>query len=244
MNAGPQWLIAAPTLPIMGGMDRFGDFPRDYPTLGERMNDMMDRGMRIARRVGMAFGLSALLAIFLGAAVTDNGFVQILVTAFATLALWLPTLFAIVSIERWFGQRRRKPASAMTIDATATASSGSHWQRLAAAAPHERDRLRVLEKSLASSRQTFTAAQLDPDAHDLCVLIDRRLPELIDHQLDSLPPDDRGRKKQVAELVDLVEQFARHCGRKRDGDSSASAYQAEVLRRRFEERLSDNNLLN
>ena len=130
----------------------------------------------------------------------------------------------------------------MTVEATATPSSGRHWQRLTAVAPGQGDRLRAIQRSLTSSRTTFGSASLDPEVHDLCVLIDRRLPELIDRQLDALPPDDRGRKQAVDELVDLVEQFARHCGRKRDGDTSVSAYQAEILRRRFEERLSDNPL--
>ena len=226
----------------MSRMDRFSEFPRDYPSFGERIGDVMDRGMRIARRVGMAFGLSVLMAIFLGAAVTDNAFVQILVTIMATIGLWLPTLFAIVSIERWIGQRRRKPAGAVTIEAKATPSAANHWHRLTALAPAQRDRVHAIQRSLESSRTTFGSASLDPEAHDLCVLIDRRLPELIDRQLDALPPDDRGRRQAVSELVDLVEQFARHCGRKRDGDTSVSAYQAEVLRRRFEERLSDNGL--
>lgn len=230
----------AAAAPIMEAMDRFSDFPRDYPSFGERMNDMVERGMRIARRVGMAFGLSVIAAIFIGSAVTDNGFVQILVTIMAAIGLWPPMLFLIVGVERWFTRRRRRPAGAITIDAKPTPSSGNHWQRLTAVAPGQADRLRAIQRSLESSRTSFGSGGLDPDVHDLCVLIDRRLPELIDNQLDSLPPDDRGRKQAVGELVDLVEQFARHCGRKRDGDTSVSAYQAEVLRRRFEERLSDN----
>ena len=223
-------------------MDRFSEFPKDYPSFGERMSEMMDRGMRIARRVGLAFGLSIVMAIFVGAAVTDNAFVQILVTIMATIGLWLPTLFAIVSVEGWIDRRRRRPASAMTIEATATPSAGNHWKRLTSVAPGQTDRLRAIQRSLETSRTTFGSASLDPEVHDLCVLIDRRLPELIDRQLDALPPDDRGRRQAVGELVDLVEQFARHCGRKRDGDASGSSYQAEILRRRFEERLSDNGL--
>ena len=109
---------------------------------------------------------------------------------------------------------------------------------LTAAAPGQGERLLAMQRSLEASHRSFRAAELDPEAHDLCLLIERRLPELIDHELDSLPPDDRGRRRQVTELVDLVEQFARHCGRKRDGDRSASTYQAEILRRRFEDRLS------
>ena len=58
---------------------------------------------------------------------------------------------------------------------------------------------------------------MDADAGELCAMIDKRLPDLIDHELDSLAPDSRGRDRQVGELVDLVEQFVRHCGAKRDG---------------------------
>ena len=85
-------------------------------------------------------------------------------------------------------------------------------------------------------------ARLDPDAHDLCVLIDRRLPELIERELDSLPPGDRERRERLSSLIALVEDFARHCGRKRDGSPAGSDYQAEVLRRRFEERLAGPSL--
>ena len=204
---------------------------------------MVERGFRIARRMAIAFGLSVLAAIFIGSAVTDHAFAQILVTLLAAVGLWLPTLFAIVWAEQWIGQRRPRPANAMTIDATATAVAGSHWQRLASVAPAQRERLQAIRQSLESSRVNLGASSLDPEAHDLCVLIDRRLPELIERQLDSLPPDDRGRKQEIGALVDLVEQFARHCGRKRDGDTSVSAYQAEVLKRRFEERLGEGKLL-
>lgn len=223
-------------------MDRFSEFPRDYPGFGERLSTMIERGLRIARRMAIAFGLSMLAAIFIGSAVTDNAFAQIAVTVLAAVGLWLPTLFVIVSVESWFGKRRRTPASGATIDARAEPAAGRHWQRLAALAPGQSDRLRAIQRSLESSRTAFGSTSLNPEVHDLCVLIDRRLPELIDHQLDSLPPDDRGRKQAVGELVDLVEQFARHCGRRRDGDTSVSAQQAEVLRRRFEERLSDRGL--
>jgi hypothetical protein len=223
-------------------MDRFSAFPRDYPSFGERMSAMVERGLRIARRMAVAFGLSVLGAIFIGSAVTDNAFAQIVVTILAAIALWLPILFAIVSVESWFAKRRRQPAGAMTIDSQAALETGRHWQRLEAVAPGQSERLRAIQRSLESSRAAFQPTSLNPDVHDLCVLIDRRLPELIDHQLDSLPPDDRGRRQAVGELVDLVEQFARHCGRTRDGDPAVSAHQAEVLRRRFEERLSDRGL--
>ena len=216
-------------------MDGFSDQSGPYGAFGDRMNDIWERGLRFARRVAIAFGLSVALAIGVGAAVSDNGFVQILVTALAAFGFWLPMLFLIVGVESLFTRRRRRKAGAMTIEATATEAPPVHWQRLLALAPAERERLNAIRRSLEKSRTSLGSESLDPDSHDLCVLIDRRLPQLIEHQLESLPPDDRGRKQQIGELVDLVEQFARHCSRSGQSDPR---FNAEVLRRRFEEHLS------
>jgi len=202
----------------------------------QRLGQLYRKGMRIASRLAMAFGLSAITAIVVGGAVTDNAFVQIVVTAFATLAFWIPFFLAIVGIERLF-TRRPKPARNATIDATATVSSDG-WDRLAAMAPAHAHRVGVLQRSFERSRIALGKEHLDPDAHDLCVLIDRRLPELIDRELDDLPPDDRDRGKRIDELVDLVEQFARHCSRKGSGEEGLPRFDAQVLRRRFEERLA------
>ena len=222
--------------PIMISMERYPDIPRQYPTLSDRVSDAWDRGLRVAKRMAIAFGLSTALAIGVGAAVTDNAFSQIIVTILGAVGFWIPMLFVTVGIERFFARRAAKPRS--IDEAASVPRSSTSWQRLAAAAPGQQERLLVLRRSLDASHRSFRSASLDPDAHDLCLLIERRLPELIDHELDSLPPDDRGRRRQIDELVDLVEQFARHCGRKRDGDRSASAYQAEIIRRRFADRLS------
>lgn len=222
-------------------MDHYPGISTRHRPLSERMNGLLDRGFRIARRMAIAFGLSTVVAIGVGAAVTDNAIVQIFVTVLAAIGLWLPMMFLIVSVEGFFG-RLRRPASAATIDLAASPAPAEHWQRLIALAPDQRDRLAAIRRSLESSRLTLASAELNPDAHDLCLLIDRRLPQLIEHQLDSLPPDDRGRRKELGDLVDLVEQFARHCSRQRDGATSDSSYQAEILRRRFEERLGDNRL--
>ena len=113
------------------------------------------------------------------------------------------------------------------------------WRRLGLAAPRQRERIATLERSLDRSRTSFAGATMDADAHELCAMIDRRLPDLIDHELDSLAPDSRGRERQIGDLVDLVEQFVRHCSSKRDGAAVDSAYHAEVLKRRFEARLAD-----
>jgi hypothetical protein len=212
-----------------------GQSYEQYLPFGDRIDSFVRRGVRIASRLAMGFGLSAISAIFLGAAVTDNGFVQVLVTAFATIALWIPAFLLIFGIERLF-TRRPRPAPAA---AAAPALTNVSWSRLAAIAPSHAHRVEVLQRSFERSRLALGSADLDPDAHDLCVLIDRRLPELIDRELDDLPPDDRDRGKRLDDLIDLVEQFARHCSRKGSGEDGLSRYDAQVLRRRFEERLSN-----
>lgn len=209
--------------------------------LNDRLAQVAERGVRIAKYLVLSFALAVVGGIAIGAAVAVNAFVQIFVTFLAAIALWLPVLLAALwvdaRIERF---RRREPAAAeAVIEATAVDAS---WTRLMCAAPGERDRIVAIQRSLSSSHVALRDAKLDPDAHDLCVLIDRRLPELIDRELDSLPPDDRGRREKVASLVELVEQFARHCGRKRDGQADTSSYEAEVLRRRFKERLAPPSL--
>ena len=205
-------------------------------SLQARLAEAAARGVRIAKHMALSFALAVVVGIAIGAVVADNAFVQIFVTVLAAFGLWLPILIGALAVdsrlERWRSRPSRRGAT--VIEASAVDAC---WTRLERAAPEQGERIGAIQRSLASSHATLRDAPLDPDAHDLCVLIDRRLPELIDRQLDSLPPDDRGRREGVDSLIDLVEQFARHCGRKRDGRSDGSDYEAEVLRRRFEEQL-------
>ena len=214
------------------GPEMSGNHYDGYMPFEDRLGAIFRRGMRIASRLAMAFGLSAITAIVVGGAVTDNAFVQVLVTAFATLAFWIPFFLVIVGVERLFKRKSASPKSA------APARTDDSWGRLARVAPAHASRVAVLQRSFERSRLALGEADLDPDAHDLCVLIDRRLPELIDRELDDLPPDDRDRGRRIDELVNLVEQFARHCSRKGSGEEGLPRYDAQVLRRRFEERLS------
>lgn len=211
-----------------------------YPTLGDRMTSYWERGVRIATRFAIAFGLSTLTGIGIGFAVTDNVLAQIFVTLLSAFALWIPFVIGLVRFEGWRNARRnRKEPAALPIAHYADKDFEQDWQRLLSVAPTERSRLTAIKSSIDRSRLALGKADLDPSAHDLCVLIDRRLPELIRHELDDLAPDDAGRRRQVGELIDLVEQFARHCGRQRDGVSSGKAREADILRRRFEARLAD-----
>ncbi len=206
--------------------------------LQSRIAKVAARGMRIAKYMAISFAIAVVGAIFIGAAVADNAFVQIFVTFLAAVGLWLPILLASLAIDARL-RRPRRAARPQVIEATAV---DAFWVRLARAAPGEQERIGAIQRSLTTSHLALRDAKLDPDAHDLCVLIDRRLPELIDRELDSLPPGDRERRERIASLIGLVEDFARHCGRKRDGSPARSGYQAEVLRRRFEERLAGPSL--
>jgi hypothetical protein len=205
-------------------------------TFQDRLADAAARGVRIAKYMALSFALAVVVGIGIGALVADNAFVQIFVTVLAAFGLWLPILIGALAVDSRLERWRSRPTApgARVIEASAVDAC---WTRLASTAPEQSERIGAIHRSLASSHAALRGAKLDPDAHDLCVLIDRRLPELIDRQLDSLPPDDRGRREAVSSLIDLVEQFARHCGRKRDGRSDGADYDAEVLRRRFEEQL-------
>lgn len=219
-------------------MEGYPDYRR---SLGDRMNELWRRGVRLATRLAIAFGLAVAAGIGLGAAVADNALVQILVTVLAAIGFWLPFTFLVARVERFLARppsRRRQPEPAAASTPVGGDPAQEGWRRLAAVAPRESERLAVLQRSLANSRLALGKADLDPDAHDLCVLIDRRLPDLIHRELDSLPPDDRGRRRQLDELVGLIEQFARHCSRRRAGDSSEARHEAAVLRRRFEHHLT------
>ena len=209
------------------------------PSFDERLTSWWDRAVRLATRLAIAFGLAVVAGILLSAAVTDNGLVQVIVTAFAALGLWIPLAVLVTRIDRFFADRSARRARNAERGRAKDQRSDDSWSRLAAVAPRHSERLSVLQRSLDRSRLALGSADLDPDAHDLCVLMDRRLPELIHRELDTLPPDDTNRARQIGDLVDLIEQFARHCSRKRSGEVDEAGFEAAVLRRRFEDRLAD-----
>lgn len=202
-----------------------------------RAQSMLDRALRLGKRMALAFGLAVATAIVTAAVAVDNLFGQLFIIVLVTFAAWLPILFGILWVERAIGRRKRPAAAVATVDVVASPAVEAHWRRLIRAAPVERERIEGLRRSVERSRQRLGEATLDPDAHDLCVLIDRRLPELIDRGLDALPPDDRGRREEVGKLLDLVDQFARHCGKSGNAEAG-SEREAEILRRRFEQRLA------
>lgn len=217
--------------------DRYASFPPG--SFDDNIGALWRKGLRLVRNLAISGVLAGVGGLVLGAVLTDNWLAQIFVTLFAAAVLWLPMLGFTIWVSRLFGPRRETPPSTSAVDNPAHSRLASSWRRLSLAAPRQRERIVTLQRSIERSRTSFAGASLDADAHELCAMIDRRLPDLIDHELDSLAPDSRGRDRQIGDLVDLVEQFARHCGSKRDGAADNSAYQAEILRRRFEARLAD-----
>jgi len=214
--------------------------PPETLPFGERINLLWKRGVRLVARAAIAFALSTAAGIGVGVMVTDNAFVQILVTVLAALAFWIPLFFIVLRVDKWIAHSATDHGSAAGSAPPAASSSDEDvWRRLFAVAPAESQRLAVLRRSLARSRLSLGGAELDPEAHELCILIDRRLPDLIHHELEILPPDDRHRRQKVRELVDLIEQFARHCSRRGSADGAEARFQAEVLRRRFETRMTE-----
>ena len=211
--------------------------PPETPPFGERIDFLWKRGVRLVTRAAIAFAMSTAAAIGLGAAVTDNGLAQTLITVLAALAFWVPSFFMVVRVDKWFARRETHHGTAASE--TSPRADDHVWRRLFALAPAEAPRLAVLRRSLERSRQSLGRAELDPEAHELCILIDRRLPELIHHELEILPPDDMHRRREVRHLINLVEQFARHCSRRGSAEDGRTEFQAKVLRRRFEARLSE-----
>ena len=213
--------------------------PTYHPGAEDPFAGMIRRGMRVAKRLAISFAAAFVAAIGLSVVAADNAFVQLLIIAVATCVFWLPLFFLIAGVERLFA---RKSAPSRQVDAAPVATDRREdrvWRRLAVAAPRDAERIGVLQRSIERSRLALGRAELDPEAHEVCLLIDRRLPELIEHELDDLAPDDLGRRRQIDELVDLIEQFARDCSRRNGSDTVADRHGAEVLRRRFEAHLSN-----
>lgn len=209
------------------------------PFLNDRAAVLWQRAVGFATRLAIAFGAATITAILLGSAVTDNALAQIVVTVFAAIGLWPPFAVLIIGGERFLKRRRAPRAETGVARIERSQAAEESWRRLLRRAPAEAERIQVLRRSLDRSRLQLGKAELDLDAHELCVLIDRRLPELIDRELDNLAPDDRNRKRELRELIELIEQFARHCSRNPSAEPDVPRYDAAVLRRRFEERLSE-----
>ena len=110
--------------------------PTHHPDAEDPFAGLFQRGLRVARRLAMSFALSVTAAIIVGAAATDNGFVQLLITALAACAFWVPFLFLLTGIERLFSRRQARHQGAGVPDSAGGTETDRIWRRLAAVAPN------------------------------------------------------------------------------------------------------------
>src|SRR5688572_6038142 len=101
--------------------------PTHHRPASERIALLWQRGLRWAARVAIALGLSTATGIALGAAVTDNAFVQILVTILAALGFWLPFVVLVAAIDRLLHRPRRPRREPAASDSIAASDEDAGW---------------------------------------------------------------------------------------------------------------------
>ena len=115
-----------------------------YPSLSERVTNYWERGVRIATRFAIAFGLAVLSGIGIGFAVAHNVLAQIFITLLSAFALWLPFVIGIARFEGWRNARRHRQAlAALPIAQQANRQFEKDWQRLLSLAPADASVTRV-----------------------------------------------------------------------------------------------------
>lgn len=109
------------------------------------------------------------------------------------------------------------------------------WDRLEDEAPHQVARISIARRSSERSRQALKARHLEFSAHSTLVMLERRIPELIDSEL-KFAADQPGRAgmKIIDELVDLLERFAADCERQLGSDRRLGAPETRLLREHIE----------
>lgn len=195
------------------------------------------RAIRVLLRLVSAGALAAVAGIIIGAVATAGGLVQLLVTAFAAFALWIPAFLLLSGFARWRGSRQRRVVQAREQRRFAPIG-GAAWDRLEQAAESRAPELRALRSELAGIHAALPVQSLDPQVHDLRVLIEKRIPQLIDSGLACLPDETQARSAATSELVDLVGRFARGSREQERILVNASRREHDAVRRRIEGHLT------
>ena len=120
---------------------------------------------------------------------------------------------------------------------------GQVWDRLEDEAPHHSARIAVVRRSTEQSRQALKARHLELAAHSALVMLEKRIPELIDDELTtagSLP--GLAGIRAIDELVDLLERFAADCERQLGKDRRMGASETRLLRQHIERYLGRDGL--
>lgn len=117
------------------------------------------------------------------------------------------------------------------------------WDRLEDEAPLHAARIGIARRSTERSRKALKARHLDPSAHSALVMLERRVPELIDQELN-LADESGGHRgsKIVEELVELLERLAADCERQLGSNSRLDASETRLLRQHVERYLDRDGL--
>ena len=211
------------------------------PGLGGFGTDLYRRATSLLARLAVGGMVAVVAAILLGAVATSGGFIQLVVTLLAAVALWLPAFFLVSRIADWRRQRRRRATLRRPLEQAVTGDRTSEparldaaWSGLAQVSGSRAPEVRRLEQQLAFVWRALPSQSLDPQVHELQLLIGKRIPELIDTQLTCLPLRRSDRGAAVDELLHLLADFTADSVERYDRLAGSGREQHQVLRRRIE----------
>lgn len=109
------------------------------------------------------------------------------------------------------------------------------WDRLEEEAPHHAVRIAVTRRSTERSRQALKTRHLEISAHSALVMLEKRIPELIESELTfAADQPSRAGMKTIDELVELLERFAADCERQVGSDRRLGSSETRLLRQHIE----------
>lgn len=202
------------------------------------------RGVSLLTRLALGGMLATVAGILIGAAATGGGLVQLLVTVLAIFALWIPAFLLVSKVASWRSRRRMREASsappARAVPSTRPSpveAIDASWNRLALVAGPRHSEVRRIEAQLAEVWRALPAQSLDPQTHELQLLIGRRIPQLIETRLSCLPLRSRERANAVDELLDLLADFTQDSVGRYERLAVDGHHKHEIVRRRIEDHL-------
>lgn len=202
------------------------------------------RGLSLLTRLALGGMLAAIAAILIGAVATGGGLVQLLVTAFAAFALWIPAFLLVSRIAEW--RRRRRIREALSVESRRGRAAGgvaplaqidAAWGSLALAVGERRSEVHRIEQQLAAVWRGLPANSLDPQVHELRLLIGRRIPQLIDTQLACLPLSRSRRAAETDSLIELLHEFTSDSVRRYEAIAISRQSDHAIVRQRIEDHL-------
>ncbi len=202
---------------------------------------LYQRSVSLLLRLAVAGMLAVLAGIVIGAVAGGGGLVQLLITAMAATALWIPAFLVVSRVAGWLRKRRLRD-TLRTSDQKGTVAEAAApaatidmaWSRLAlVAGPHRAD-VRRMEAQLAEVWRALPGQSLDPQVHELQLLIGRRVPELIETRLSCLPLRRDERELAVGDLLKLLGDFTQDTVGRYESVATAGRQRHEIVRRRIE----------